>query len=99
MAGVSSRLCLQRYVGLGSYFQRGSNCDRHRLSPTLTIVRNESTKSSIFGSVFGRKKRKAEEERKAREEEQALMRQEEQFERELQSVKSFLLCFFNKSVS
>jgi hypothetical protein len=63
-------------------------CDRQRFSPTLTFARPESTKTSIFSSIFGGKKKgaKEEEERRAREEEEALRREEEQFEREMIAV-------------
>jgi hypothetical protein len=85
MVSLSSRLCIQSSCNIRCFLRRGLKCDRQLYSPTLTFARPESTKTSIFSSIFGGKK-KEEEERRAREEEEALRREEEQFEREMIAV-------------
>jgi hypothetical protein len=94
MVSLGSRICLQSRATLLSPY--GSRClypdPRIYLSPIL--VQHCSTKSSIFGSIFGRRKRKQEEEQKAKELEEELAKSEENYEKEMERVRRSNQYFF-----
>ena len=91
MVSLGSRLCLQTSSGLRCYnyhFNRSLNSDRRNYfdqTPKL-LIRHCSSKPSIIGSIFGRKKRKQEAEDKAKEAEDELRHAQENYEKELERV-------------
>ncbi len=86
MVSIGYRICLQSRTSLLSpYGSRYLKPDpRNYLSPIL--AQHCSTKSSIFGSIFGRRKRRQEEEQKAKELEEEIAKAEENYEKEIEMV-------------